>query len=187
VDGGMGISAGLSLKQLGELQKFCSDQQILICLNGPNSQSLIEEIGKAMRQHIATQTEDSKAMDVFSIYIEISQNIRNYALQKNYDSVTSSATVIIASHPQGRYSVSAANLVEPNDGQRLLERIQSLSQYDKAGLKQLYKSQLREGELNSGGAGLGLIEMARRSSAPLEASLEDRPGGKAFFALRVIV
>jgi len=78
----MGISAGLSLKQLGELQKFCSDQQILICLNGPNSQSLIEEIGKAMRQHIATQTEDSKAMDVFSTYIEISQNIRNYAIQK---------------------------------------------------------------------------------------------------------
>ena len=183
----MGISAGLSLNQLGELQKFCSDQNILICLNGPNSQSLIEEIGKAMRQHIAIQTEASKAMDVFSIYIEMSQNIRNYSLQHHYDAAASSATVIIASHPEGRYSVSAANLVEAADGQRLLERIQSLCQHDKDGLKQLYKLQLREEPHNSDGAGLGLIEMARRSSAPLEASLEERSGGKAFFALRVTV
>jgi len=178
---------GLSLRQLGELQKFCCDQEILICLNGPNSQSLIEEIGKALRQHIASQTETSKAMDVFSTYIEMSQNIRNYGLSRNYDAVTASATVIIASHPQGRYSISAANLVEKEDGERLLERIQTLAKLDKQELKQLYKLQLREAPLKAGGAGLGLIEMARRSSEPMESSLEDRPEGRSFFALRVIV
>jgi len=178
---------GLSLRHLGELQKFCCDQEILICLNGPNSQSLIEEIGKALRQHIASQTETSKAMDVFSTYIEMSQNIRNYGLSRNYDAVTASATVIIASHPQGRYSISAANLVEKEDGERLLERIQTLAKLDKQELKQLYKLQLREAPLKAGGAGLGLIEMARRSSEPMESSLEDRPEGRSFFALRVIV
>ena len=183
----MGMWEGLSLRHLGELQKFCCDQEILICLNGPNSQSLIEEIGKALRQHIASQTETSKAMDVFSTYIEMSQNIRNYGLSRNYDAVTASATVIIASHPQGRYSISAANLVEKEDGERLLERIQTLAKLDKQELKQLYKLQLREAPLNAGGAGLGLIEMARRSSEPMESSLEDRPEGRSFFALRVIV
>lgn len=182
----MGMWEGLSLRQLGELQRFCCDQEILICLNGPNSQSLIEEIGKALRQHIAAQTETSKAMDVFSTYIEMSQNIRNYGLSRNYDAVTASATVIIASHPQGRYSVSAANLVEKADGERLLERIQTLAKLDKQELKHLYKLQLREA-LNFGGAGLGLIEMARRSSEPMESSLEDRSEGRCFFALRVIV
>ena len=77
--------------------------------------------------------------------------------------------------------------MEKEDGERLLERIQTLAKLDKQKLKQLYKLQLREAPLNAGGAGLGLIEMARRSSEPMESSLDDRPEGRSFFALRVIV
>lgn len=176
-----------NLKQLVELQEFCRDQEILICLNGPNSQSLIEEVGKALRHHIAGQTETSTAMDVFSTYIEMSQNMRNYSEARHYNQSESNATVIIASRPPGHYSVSAANLVELEDGLVLIGRIAELSSLDKPQLKQLYKQQLRDGAHESGGAGLGLIEMARRASEPMEASLEERPEGRAIFSLRVTI
>jgi hypothetical protein len=183
----MSFTRSPSLKQLVELQEFCRDQEILICLNGPNSQSLIEEIGKALRQHIAGQTETSTAMDVFSTYIEMSQNMRNYSETRHYNKTESNATVIIASRPPGHYSVSAANLVELDDGRALIGRIDQLSNLDKDQLKQLYKQQLRDGAHGSGGAGLGLIEMARRASEPMEASLEERQEGRAIFSLRVTI
>lgn len=183
----MSFARSPDLKQLVELQEFCRDQEILICLNGPNSQSLIEEIGKALRQHIAGQTETTTAMDVFSTYIEMSQNMRNYSEARHYNQAESNATVIIASRPPGHYSVSAANLVDQADGQALIARIEQLSRLDKHELKQLYKQQLRDGAHASGGAGLGLIEMARRASEPMEASLEERPEGKAIFSLRVTI
>jgi hypothetical protein len=60
---------------------------------------------------------------------------------------------------------------------------------DKTALKLLYKQQLRvprDVEVASG-AGLGLIDVARKSSAPLECSLDLLEAGKAFFTLRATI
>ncbi len=55
-------------------------QRILLCFNGPISRSLIEEIGHALRNYLhAEQAKPSEAMDVFAVYIEMTQNIRHYA------------------------------------------------------------------------------------------------------------
>jgi len=175
---------------LASLREFFSDQRILICFNGPVSRTLIGEIGVALKDHIeSTQLHQSAAMDVFSVYIEMSQNIRHYAGRMGYNDLEAAATVVIAEAGDGHYTVSAGNLVEPEDGDALVRRIQDLSFLDKAELKSLYKKQLRaprEGGQASG-AGLGLIEMARKASEPLQATLDQGPHGKVFFSLRAVI
>jgi hypothetical protein len=175
---------------LASLRDFFSGQRILICFNGPVSRTLIGEIGVALKDHIeSTQIYQSAAMDVFSVYIEMSQNIRHYAGRKGYSDRDATATVVIAETGDGHYSVSAGNLVETEDGEQLVQKIQELSCLDKAELKSLYKRQLRaprEGGQASG-AGLGLIEMARKTSQPLEATLDKGPQGKVFFSLRAVI
>lgn len=175
---------------LSSLRDFFSGQRILICFNGPISRTLIGEIGIALKDHIeSTQIHQSAAMDVFSVYIEMSQNIRHYAGRMGYNDREAAATVVIAETEDGHYAVSAGNLVELADGDKLVQKIQELSRLDKAELKSLYKKQLRaprEGG-QSTGAGLGLIEMARKASRPLEATLDEGPLGKVFFSLRAII
>ncbi len=175
---------------LASLREFFSGQRILICFNGPISRTLIGEIGVAIKDHISsTQIHDSAAMDVFSVYIEMSQNIRHYAGRMGYDDLTAAATVVIAEAGDGRYMVSAGNLVEREDGEVLLKKIRELSLLDKAELKSLYKQRLRlpREAGQSSGAGLGLIEMARKSSTPLQATLDEGPEGKVFFSLRAVI
>jgi hypothetical protein len=55
-------------------------------------------------------------------------------------------------------------------------------------LKAAFKTQLRQprSEL-SGSAGLGLIDMARKASAPLQHFLQSLDNGRALFSLRVIL
>lgn len=175
---------------LASLRDFFSGQRILICFNGPISRTLIGEIGIALKDHISsTQVHQSAAMDVFSVYIEMSQNIRHYASRMGYDDLTAAATVVIAETEGGHYTVSAGNLVEPQDGDVLLNKVRELSLLDKIELKTLYKQQLRlpREAGQPSGAGLGLIEMARKSSAPLQATLDEGPGGKVFFSLRAVI
>lgn len=175
---------------LASLRDFFSGQRILICFNGPISRTLIGEIGIALKDHISsTQVHQSAAMDVFSVYIEMSQNIRHYASRMGYDDLTAAATVVIAETEGGHYTVSAGNLVEPQDGDVLLKKVRELSLLDKIELKTLYKQQLRlpREAGQPSGAGLGLIEMARKSSAPLQATLDEGPGGKVFFSLRAVI
>lgn len=180
-----------AINGLQELREYFSRQRIMICFNGPTNQALIVEIGKALKQHIAgTHGEQVIAMDVFSVYIELSQNIRNYAACRGYDEEASSATVVIAALPSSRYSVSAVNLVEHSDGEALLQRVNELACLSKDELKSLYKQRLRHPEslpAPSRGAGLGLLEMARRCSEPLQASLEPAEAGRSFFSLQVTV
>ena len=55
-------------------------QRVLLSFNGPISHSLIEEIGKAIRNYLNSESAaPSAAMDVFSTYIEMTQNISHYA------------------------------------------------------------------------------------------------------------
>lgn len=178
------------LRSLSSLRDFFFDEKILICFNGPTSRTLIGEIGIALKEHIESATDSlSSATDVFGVYIEMSQNIRHYAAERGYSDNESTATVLIAETPSGHYIVSAGNLVELSDGQRLVERIGELSQLDKQQLKLLYKQQLRQprAEGASSGAGLGLIEVARKCSSPLTCSLDLLGTGKGFFTLRAII
>lgn len=175
---------------LASLREFFSSERILICFNGPISRVLISEIGVALKEHIeATHDSLSAAMDVFSVYIEMSQNIRHYSAAHGYLEPDATATVVIAESPQGRYVVSAGNVVQRADGEILLQRVQHLAALDKLDLKRLYKQQLRQprdpGAVS--GAGLGLIDVARKASEPLHGSLDPLGDGKAFFTLRAII
>lgn len=164
--------------------------RVMLCFNGPISRSLIEEIGKALRNYLDTQqTAPSAAMDVFAVYIEMTQNIRHYALRQGYDDELASATVAVARNEQGSYQVSAGNLVEQSDGERLVATVEALAVLDKAELKQAYKQQLRQPreEASSSGASLGLLDMARKSSRPLQASLQPLPNQRSFFSLTATI
>lgn len=175
---------------LSSLRDFFSDERILICFNGPTSRTLISEIGVALKEHIESSSESvSAAMDVFSVYIEMSQNIRHYAGARAYSESDATATVVIAETPDGHYVVSAGNVVQAGDGEALVERVAALASLDKPALKTLYKEQLRQPreEGARSGAGLGLIDVARKSSAPLQCSLDALDGGKAFFTIRATI
>lgn len=172
------------------LREHFNRSHILLCFNGPISRSLIEEIGSALKNYLqADQAQPSAAMDVFAIYIEMTQNIRHYAAQQGYGELDSAATVVVARDSEGRYVVQAGNLVETADGEALLSRVRELAALDKAELKAVYKTQLRQPrpENVASGAGLGLIDIARKSVLPLQASLSAADDGHSFFSLRATV
>lgn len=175
---------------LFELRTHFNRSNILLCFNGPISRSLIEEIGNALKNYLhADQAQPNAAMDVFSVYIEMTQNIRHYALAHQYDEIDSSATVVVAKDDEQHYVVQSGNLMETADGQALMGHIEALAQMDKAALKAAYKAQLRQprSACVHSGAGLGLLDIARKSVQPLRATLTEVGGGRSFFSVRAVI
>ena len=59
---------------------------------------------------------------------------------------------------------------------------------DKKGLKKLYKKRLRADiKKDSGGAGLGLIEMARKATEKIDYNFINKENGYYFYTLTVII
>ena len=165
-------------------------QDILLAFNGPISRGLIEEIGNALKNYLqAEDTAPAAVSDVFGTYVEMTQNIRHYAARQGYTDTESAATVVVARDREGHYVVVAGNLVETADGQALVDRIEELAGMDAAALKAAFKTQLRapREEGADSGAGLGLIDIARKSARPLSARLEEAPGDRSFFSLQAVI
>jgi len=179
----------MTTPNLYQLRQNFEHEEIMLCFNGPISHSLIEEIGNALKSYMLNEHASLIAvMDVFSVYIELTQNIRFYASQVNFPG-SDEVTVVVSHIKNGHYLVSAGNKVEAQAGQALLMRLQGLSKLTANELKTEYKKQLKKPRDRSlaGGAGLGLIDMSRKASLPLVAKLEPLGDGKEFYSVYVTV
>ena len=83
--------------------------------------------------------------------------------------------------------VRSGNWVRTDHGDDLVRSLDALAACDKAGLKALYKERLHRESVPGQGAGLGLIDMARRTTAPLDYALKPEGDGYAFFSLQVVI
>ena len=167
------------------LRENFNSERILLCFNGPITSALIEEIGHALRSHLQIlQESPSSVTDVFSVYVEMTQNIRRYV--ENYPNLQEASVIVVSRNGAGHHVVSAGNTVQINDGTKLVARILQLAMLSKEELKLAYKTQLRRPrEELQGSAGLGFIDMARKATEPLCCTLRSLDSTRAFFTLRV--
>ncbi|MFA9459515.1 SiaB family protein kinase [Thiohalorhabdus methylotrophus] len=176
-----------------DLRDRLNDFNALMSFNGPLSESIIKDLGDAVRRYLEEEAASrATVMDVFSVFIEQTQNIRQYATSRGGDDaefwLLSSAISVISAN-SSNYFVSSGNWVREADLPDLTAHLDRLRSLDGPGLKKLYKEVLRspaaEGATT---AGLGLIDMARKSSQPLSYSCRepDRESerGYVFFSLQ---
>lgn len=177
--------------RLYEVQEFLRDNGILISFSGKLSQGLIEEYGEAVKKYMETEERPkSEVFNVFAIYIEQTQNIKNYAGAKQGSSIherIGNSSVVTIGKTEDGYYICSGNMVENADLPKLLERIDRMAGMDKAELKKLYKETMMAEISAEGGAGLGMIEMARKASKPLEYTVTPLDGEMSFFSLKAVV
>lgn len=162
---------------------------IMICFNGPFSHSIIEEVGLAVRNHLAAENLTRAAVqDVFSVYIELAQNVKNYMQVRQLPADAANSSIIVIAKQNGRYLVTSGNIILEKDAVPLAEAIDRINALDAQGLKKLYREQMRKTpEPGSLGAGLGLLEIARRSSDKMTYSITPVDGGRSFLRLSAYV
>lgn len=177
-----------------EVRDLLRKNGILITFSGRLSQQLIEEYGEAVKTYLENEDQSTKEIiHTFSIFIEQTQNIKNYCATRPEsaakDRIAQSSIVTIGMNESGNF-ISSGNLVANADLPALTSRIDAILQLNKDELKKLYKERLRQGLSDNpaeAGAGVGLIDMARKASLPLEYSVTPQGDELSFFTLKAVV
>lgn len=181
-----------------DLYDFYQDvktKKILYFYCGPIAHSSIEAASYTLRKHLEfEEAGNSTTQAVFSIFIEQAQNILNYSAEKlgNQDDDQENelrfGVVVIGNEGDNGYFICCGNRIHVNDVVQLKNRIETVRNLSKEELKTLYKEKRRqEPEPGSKGAGLGLIEIARKSSRPPEYNFTPINESFSFFSIRVVV
>jgi hypothetical protein len=86
------------------------------------------------------------------------------------------------------YSITTGNFIPNSDVKGWKAHFDTVNQASKEEIRTLYREQLHHGELSEkGGAGLGIIDIARRSGEKLHYEFQDCHDGNSFFSLKVTV
>ena len=177
---------------LFELQNTLRSNGILISFTGRFSQGIIEELGEAVKKHMESENRpQNNIFNVFAIFIEQTQNVKNYSSSKEkspyYDRIANSGFTCIGKSEEG-YFISSGNLIEECDIQTLIDKLELIKDMNKDELKKLYKELMRkEITPDMKSAGIGLVEIARKASFPIEYSIKEVDDLFSFFELKVIV
>ncbi|MBK8806679.1 MAG: hypothetical protein IPO21_08550 [Bacteroidales bacterium] len=121
---------------------------------------------------------------VFHVMVECLQNISKHADPLSNEVSTVGRGVFLVAKDKDEYLVTTGNVITKEKQAGLSEILERINGMDKEGLKDLYKQQIREGRLSDkGGAGLGFIDIVRKTGRNLEFNFLEIDEKHAFFIL----
>ena len=106
---------------------------------------------------------------VFHVMVECLQNISRHADDHESANIFSGKGIFMVSKNSDIYCVTTGNVVVNEKISALKEMIDEVNKLDESQLRNLYMKQMQEGRLSEkGGAGLGFIDIRRKSGNELE-------------------
>lgn len=166
---------------------------VILSYNGPINQDIIEGLSSIVKEKLKYENLSmGTTMKVFSVFIEQVQNILFYSVnvtQNEFDNKhTLKNGIIIIGKSQDGFFILSGNEVTEAQKKRLESKLEKLINLDKDALQKLYKEARRvESDEFSKGAGLGFLEMARKSSKPIQYTFTQISENKFLFSLNIII
>lgn len=122
---------------------------------------------------------------VFHVMVECLQNISKHAdNQFNFISSRDGRGIFLVSKDEKEYNVTTGNVVKNEKISELKQMFEHINRLSREELNKLYKQKIREGRLSEkGGAGLGFIDIARKTGQKLIYSFIKIDDEKSFFVL----
>ena len=107
---------------------------------------------------------------VFHVIVEFLQNISKHAdYMSNDDSHEEGSGVFLLLKNAENYVITTGNILLKQKEAAISGVLDKINSLDKEGLKALYKQQIKEGRLSDkGGAGLGFIDIAKKTGNHLD-------------------
>jgi hypothetical protein len=126
---------------------------------------------------------------IYSIMVEGLQNITRHqqANEIDIEKIEETYGIFVIQKMDDYYFITTGNVVENKNIPPLKELLDKINSLSKDELKEYYKKVLTEGELSDkGGAGLGLIDMARKSGNKLFYKFREIDDHTSYFYLHTV-
>lgn len=168
-----------ALRYTKEFDKRIRDSNVIIVYKGDFGKDSIMPIIAILEDKL----KDGHAGKAFYVVlVEMLQNVSRHAL----DLYNREGIFMIQQPEDGGLLISVGNVVNDDARKLITERVADLNSMDEEQMKAHYKQALRSGGFGErGGAGLGLIEIARKANGPLVVKFDDLGEGLYFFTFHV--
>jgi len=175
------------LKFVLSLFKAMQKDNLGYVYRGRFTQEITDNILALTENKLEKEEQSSKIKKrVYSILVECLQNITRHQDDAKNDLPDSMGLFVIQKQDE-KYFITTGNMVMNNNIDYIKNLIETINSLEKDELKNYYKMVLEDGSLSAkGGAGLGLIDMARKSGNKLLYQFRPVENDMSFFYLHTI-
>ncbi len=180
------IGNHMDLKALHSFVK--RDGIVFLTYGGFLSQTLISGMTEALEKE-AQYNELGMGLsnNIFTIFIELSQNMMKYTSEHQRMSESSEGLIIVGKESDNSYYVISQNIISKSDAVSMNDRLKEVVELDKDALKKKYRELRRSGrDRHYKGAGIGFYEIAKRSDS-VEYDFIDLDENTSFFTFKASV
>lgn len=172
-----------------DLHRTMMSQKLILVYQGDFTQETTKSILAMAERNIDSSGEDSSIKrKVFNVMVESLQNIVKHSDELVDGEYKSHAAIFLIGREANRYTIMSGNPIRKANIPKLKETLEKINGLDKDGLKELYKEIIKNTTISEkGGAGLGFVDMARKSGHKLEFQFPEMAGDYCFFSLKVNV
>jgi hypothetical protein len=170
-----------------------TEKGIIMSFKGALAQPIIVEIGQTLRSKIAARPAESTSArarlikTIFSIFIELAQNVMHYSAEKEEDENGKEYGVglLVISQNAGVYAVSSANQIPVDAAERVRDKCESIAAMTREKLKERYNEQRRlpPQRRRIQRSGLGLARRRAAERLPLEYQIVPLTETRALFVV----
>lgn len=167
--------------------------QVLLSFKGALTPELVTALlGAVEVQMTVLEPEQRLRKRVFNVLMECLQNLYHHKAKSARngldDGMEGTQGVLMLARSDQGWQVLTGNFMAGHEVDRLKEQLERVNTLDGEQLRTFYMATLADGQYGQhGGAGLGLIDIARKSGRKLEYGFVPYDADNAFFSLNVNV
>jgi len=169
-----------------EFYKSMKEHEITLVYEGEITHQITKAFTSLTESNMAKEEESNSVQKkVFHVMVECLQNISKHADDFGMnDYLFSGRGIFMVAKGKDEYTVTTGNAIENEKMDDLKSLLEQVNQLDKEELTELYKKQIKEGRLSDkGGAGLGFIDIKRKTGKNLEYHFLPINDNASFFLL----
>ncbi len=179
------------MRQLEDLKRYFApspELKVILAFDGVFSQQVVISLGELLRNELSQTFPDVLVNRTFGVFVEMAQNVMRYSKPTTDDAVSGGEGSILLGRTSKNLVVFTSNLIHMDEMADLQRRLKEINQMEPQELKDVYLIKCRQQyQKNSTGAGLGLLDVARRSGKPLGMGFLPEGKGRMRFFFRVLV
>lgn len=181
----------MSLSNIYDLYQTMERDNTMLSFKGVVTSDLLTSVLQIMESkldHVEKSPKTKKK--VYNVLVECLQNLYHHneeiSESEGLDFLFSKSALLMISKNADHYEVKTGNYIAKDKSKELKRKLDDINALDKDGLRDLYKSILNDGEMSDKGtAGLGMIDIARKSGNKLEYDFMPVDDNYDFFCLNV--
>ena len=165
------------------------DGNVILSFKGEITENMVNAFLVLVESRLESQEFNPQLRKkVFNVLVECLQNVYHHAGNDQTEKEDRQALVMLVGKKEGGYCIQTGNFVLAQSANTLTQRIQEINQMDSDQLREAYRTRLNNAVMSAKGtAGLGMIDIARKSGNTLDYALTPVDEQKSFFTLHVTI